>query len=149
MVRESSTPISRPLITLPTTWPRCSSLASEAAIGIRSWGTAENNPISRLARYQQPERGRVGGPDEPGRSQQNQTQHQTFPLPLVAERHNQQQAQRVAHLRDGGHQTHPAFGEAERAADFGQQWLVVVQVGHHQAAGHGHQPDLARRPAVG
>ncbi len=59
-------------------------------------------------------------------------------LQLVAERHHQDHAERVAELRQRHHEGGRALGDREVSGDEPQQRLRVVDVGHGEPAGQGH-----------
>ena len=48
-MRATRIPISSPLITVPTTWPRSCSRASEELIGTITWAIAEVTPATPIA----------------------------------------------------------------------------------------------------
>ncbi|CAM5367357.1 hypothetical protein SALBM135S_08520 [Streptomyces alboniger] len=62
MVRASMMPMSRPLITVPTTAPRSWSAANEAAIGTTICATAETAPTSATEAYSAPSEGEAAAP---------------------------------------------------------------------------------------
>ncbi len=73
------------------------------------------------------------------RGQPDQAAHQPARLDEVAQRHDEQQADAVADLREGHDQAGGARRQAQRGADRTCQGLRVVQVGHDEAAGGGQQ----------
>ncbi len=82
-----------------------------------------------------------GAHQQAGGGEQHHGDDQPPALHQVAERHQQDQAQRVAGLGHGDDDAGPGVGQAELIRDGVQQRLRVVVAGHHQAGGGGHQQD--------
>ena len=93
-VRASRMPSSRPLITTPTTWPRCSSSASEAAMGTSIWAATEPAPTTRPTAIRTPMSGDEAETTRPAAVTTQHGGHQPAAGQQVAQRHQQGQAER-------------------------------------------------------
>jgi hypothetical protein len=76
-----------------------------------------------------------GCADQGEGGEQDQGQHELAVFQQIAERHDQQQAEAVADLRQRHDQPCRCRAEAERGADRAGERLAVVEVGGDQSAG--------------
>ena len=134
-------PSSSPLITVPTTFPRSRGAARFAAKATSICAVAAKTPTSALATKKT---ARGGG--EPARREREGVRaahrgHQAAALQQVAERHREQQADRVAELGDRDGQTGRRRSEPQVLADRAEQRLRVVQAGRARSDGDREQQD--------
>ena len=147
-VRASRIPMSRPLITVPTTDPRSCSADSDELIGTTIWATTEVTPTTASARAQHREGGRDGRQHQRGGGHEHRAADQPAALVQVAERDQQRQPDHVAELADRDEQARGAVGDAEGAGQGVQQRLGVVEVGGRgPAGGRQQQHEAAADPA--
>ena len=140
-VRAARMPISRPLMTVPTTRPR--------SAGLGQVGGERHEQLRRdrgdadgQAGGGQPGEARGGGDPEQGdRDGPEHHEDERPPLQPVAQGHEQEQAEGVADLREHGDRAHAAVGGAEVAAHVRQERLGVVEVGDGQAGADRHRPE--------
>ncbi|MNV62515.1 hypothetical protein D3C71_1550640 [compost metagenome] len=79
---------------------------------------------------------------QPCRRQQRHDHDQPAPFEQIAQRHQQDQARRIAQLGHGHHRPGTREGHPELPGDGVQQRLRVIVAGHGNPGGEGHQQDL-------
>ena len=123
-VRAARMPMSRPLMTVPTTRPRSEGSARWAANGTSNCGVIEVTPTTRLAAASQAKLGAAATPSRATAAAPSIARMNDPPLQSVAQGDEKEQAGGVADLREHGDQPHAAVGDAEVAAHVGQERLA-------------------------
>ena len=137
--------MSRPLITMPTTWPRSPSGARVEAKGTRTWATTEVAEAMAIASARTAKPGRRGGGGRAEAGDRQQDDDELAAVDQVAERGEEDEAEPVGDLGDGDEQPGGAVGDVELVGDRREQRLRVVEVGDGRPAADREQRD---QPAV-
>ena len=114
-VRASRIPISRPLITVPTTAPRSCSADSERAHRHDDLSDHRVTPTTAMRRREHDKAGAAAATRQPGGGDQQRAADQRAALAQVADRDQQRQPDHVSELGDRDEQPGGALGDAEGA----------------------------------
>ena len=143
-------PSSRPLITVPTAWPRCAGGASSAANGTACCAMVASTPMARLAAINTGNVGAAAAITQRDAHAGSLQQDQAAPVEAVAERRQQQHPGRVAELRHGRHHADPRRAIRKRLAEIVEQRLVVIDVCDcHTGDRREQKQQAAQRPVGG
>src|SRR6266446_6561059 len=121
--RASSTPMSRPLMIVPTTRPRSWGGARLAANGTMIWGPTVVTPTTKLAIARNVILGAAA-----------------VAIRAIAERDDKQQSQRIAQLRECCDEANSTFRGRKSSPDIREQGLNIIEVGN------GHRTNYRQYP---